>query len=75
MSVEAAPKKQSPTQRAAWLDSLLQSEDLFLKTEGRTLRNKQKKLDKILATEKGIRKGERNPNEDQKLMIEGKPAL
>jgi hypothetical protein len=34
------------------------TEDLFISNKGRELRNKQKKLDKIIATEKSIKKGE-----------------
>jgi len=51
------------------------TEDLFISTKGRELRNKQKKLDKINLTEKGIRKGEIVPSDTQKEMLAGKPAL
>jgi len=49
--------------------------DLFISTKGRELRNKQKKLDKILQTEKSIKKGELQPNDSQKEMVANKAVL
>lgn len=51
------------------------TEDLFISTKGRELRNKQKKLDKVTALEKQIKKGELQPNDTQKEMIQNKDAL
>jgi len=34
------------------------TDDVFLTTKGKALRNKQKTLDKIIETEKAIKKGE-----------------
>lgn len=39
------------------------TEDLFISAKGRELRNKQKKLDKIIQTEIGIRRGEITPSD------------
>jgi hypothetical protein len=46
-----------------------------LNNKGKALRNKQKKLDKIVQTEKGVKKGEIQPTDAQKEMLEGKAAL
>lgn len=51
------------------------TEDLFISTKGRELRNKQKRLDKTNEAEKAIRKGECTPTEAQKEMVAGKAAL
>jgi len=51
------------------------TEDLFISTKGRELRNKQKKLDKVTALEKQIKKGELQPNDTQKEMIQNKDAF
>ena len=51
------------------------TEDLFISTKGRELRNKQKRLDKTNQIEKAIRKGEVTPNDAQKEMIALKQAL
>lgn len=37
--------------------------DLFISSKGRELRNKQKKLDKIIQTEKSIKKGDIEPTD------------
>ena len=42
------------------------TEDLFISTKGRELRNKQKRLDKTNEAEKAIRKGECTPTDAQK---------
>jgi uncharacterized protein YydD (DUF2326 family) len=49
--------------------------DLFISSKGRELRNKQKKLDKIIQTEKSIKKGEIEPTDTQKEMIATKKAV
>jgi hypothetical protein len=51
------------------------TEDLFISTKGRELRNKQKKLDKIVALEKQIKKGESEINDTQKEMVASKHEL
>jgi hypothetical protein len=50
------------------------TEDLFISTKGRELRNKQKKLDKITDIEKQVKKGELTPNDNQKEMLANKAA-
>lgn len=49
--------------------------DEFLNTKGRELRNKQKKLDKIVSTEKQAKKGEIQLSDLQKEMITKKGEL
>lgn len=51
------------------------TEDLFISTKGRELRNKQKKLDKVIILEKQIKKGEVQPNDTQKEMVSNKDSL
>ena len=49
--------------------------DEFLNTKGRELRNKQKKLDKIVSTEKQAKKGEIQLSDLQKEKITKKGEL
>jgi len=51
------------------------TDDVFLTTKGKALRNKQKTLDKIIETEKAIKKGEIQPTDAQKEMVGRKDAL
>jgi seryl-tRNA synthetase len=51
------------------------TEDLFISTKGRELRNKQKKLDKIVALEKQTKKGDVQINDTQKEMVASKEQL
>jgi len=60
MSDQAPPKKTQRAERPNWAEF----DDLFLKTKGKLVRNKQKKLDKIKQTEKIQRKGDVKPNQD-----------
>jgi hypothetical protein len=46
-----------------------------LNNKGKALRNKQKKLDKIVQTQKGVTKGDIQPTDAQKEMLVGKAAL
>ena len=50
-------------------------DDLFLNNKGKSLRNKQKKLDKIKETLKAVKKGEVTPDESQMLMLAKEPEL
>lgn len=51
------------------------TDDVFLVTKGKVLRNKQKTLDKIHETERSIKKGEITATDTQKEMIARKDAL
>jgi hypothetical protein len=51
------------------------TDDLFLNNKGKALRNKQKTLDKIVETEKAIKKGEIQPTDAQKEMVGRKEGL
>lgn len=51
------------------------TDDIFLNTKGKAFRNKQKKLDKIIATEKQAKKGEITLTDAQKEMIAEKEKL
>jgi hypothetical protein len=51
------------------------TDDIFLNTKGKALRNKQKTLDKIFDTEKQIKKSEIVPTDAQKEMVARKDAL
>jgi hypothetical protein len=51
------------------------TDDIFLVTKGKVLRNKQKTLDKIHETERSIKKGEITATDTQKEMIARKDAL
>lgn len=51
------------------------TDDIFLTTKGKALRNKQKTLDKIFETEKQIKKSEIVPTDAQKEMVARKDAL
>jgi len=72
---EAAAAKQ-PSKKNQFKFDFSTTDDLFISTMGRQYRNKNKKLDKINQTEKGIRKGDiPTPTDTQKEMIAGKPSL
>ena len=72
----AAPKQQQNNKKNQFKFDFSTTDDLFISTMGRQYRNKNKKLDKINQTEKGIRKGDiPTPTDTQKEMIAGKPAL
>lgn len=73
---EAAQQKQhKKTSHHKFQFDFATTEDLFISTKGRELRNKQKKLDKIVALEKTIKKGESEINDTQKEMVASKNIL
>ena len=51
------------------------SNDLFVSTKGKVLRNKQKRLDKVFETEAKIKSGELKPSEQQQEMVDSKKQL
>ena len=50
------PKTAQPGKKGKFQFDFSTTTDLFISTKGRELRNKQKKLDKIIQTEKAIKK-------------------
>jgi hypothetical protein len=73
---EAAQNKQhKKTSHHKFQFDFSTTEDLFISTKGRELRNKQKKLDKIVALEKQVKKGEGEINDTQKEMVASKQVL
>ena len=51
------------------------TDDIFLTAKGKALRNKQKTLDKIIETQKAIKKGEIQPTDAQKEMVSRRESL
>jgi len=72
-SVQEEKKSQPKGGKGKFQFDFSTTEDLFISQKGREYRNKIKKLDKIIATEKGIRKGEIVPTDSQKEMVATKP--
>lgn len=69
------PKTAQPGKKGKFQFDFSTTTDLFISTKGRELRNKQKKLDKIIQTEKAIKKNEIQPTDTQKEMVATKPAV
>ena len=69
------PKTAQTAKKAKVQFDFATTTDLFISTKGRELRNKQKKLDKIIQTEKSIKKGEIQPNDSQKEMVATKATV
>lgn len=57
------------------VEAYADTKDPFVNQIYKKLRNKKKKLDKILETESKVKKGEIQPNQEQKDMINSKSAL
>jgi hypothetical protein len=59
----------------ALYNSLIDSEDLFLSTKAKQIRNKQKKVDQIVADEAKLKDKEFKPDKDFMNKIQRRPAL
>lgn len=57
------------------VEQYAETKDPFVNQIYKKLRNKKKKLDKILETETKVKKGELQPNQEQKDMIASKAGL
>ena len=67
---------QQPTKKqVALITSLIDSDDLFLSTKAKQIRNKQKKVDTIVADEAKLKDKEFKPDKDFINKIGRRPAL
>lgn len=76
MCAQAAQQTQNKKKKGPAIQlNFSELDDLFLNTKGKALRNLRKKMDKYRDLEKSQRKGELQPNAQQKEQIASIPAL
>jgi hypothetical protein len=74
-SEQQRPQTAQPKKKGRLQFDFSTTEDLFISTKGRVLRNLYKKLDQIAEIEKGTRKGDVQPTDAQKEKVAQKAAI